>query len=324
MARTLASILLLIACNASADTLLVVNKADATLALVDPAAMKVIGKIATGSDPHEVAVTADGTTAVVCNYGTDENPGTSLTIVDVQAKRELRRFALPGLVRPHGIQAVGSRFYITAEGSLAVARYDLAGNRIDWIAGTGQDLTHMLVVSGDEKKIYTTNIVSQSVSVLNLTNAPREVSVTQIAAKRFPEGIDLAPDGSALWVAGVASRTEEARISVIDPKTETVVRTIPIALKLANRLKFTPDGKHVAVSDPATNEISIFDAAAGDVVKKIPTAAGPTGLVFTPDGKQLFVACTSAGKVQKIDTATWSVDGDVATGTEPDGLAWAR
>lgn len=320
MNRTLVSIFLLIACNAAADTLLVVNKRDATLALVDPATMKVTGKIPTGEEPHEVAVSDDGKTAVVCNYG-GSSPGTSLTVVDVGAQREVRRFALPGLSRPHGIQAVGSRFYITTEGSLAVARYDAAAQHIDWIAGTGQDVTHMLVVARDEKKIYTTNIGSNSVSVLAI--AP-ETAVRQIAVARAPEGIDLAPDGSALWVAGVASRNEEARISVIDPKSASVVRTIPITAKLANRLKFTPDGTRVALSDPGTNEVVIFDAVTGDVVKKIATADGPAGILFTPDGKRLFVACTYAGKVQWIDTATWSIGGEVATGTEPDGMAYAR
>jgi YVTN family beta-propeller protein len=323
MTRTLASILLLLACNATADTLLVINKSDATLALVDPATMKVTGKIATGAEPHEVAVSDDGKIAVVCNYGTGQNPGTSLTVVDVSAKREVRRFALPGLSRPHGIQAVGSRFYITTEGSLAVARYNAAADRIDWIAGTGQHVTHMLVGARDEKKIYTANMGSNSVSVLDLTDA-WDVVLEHIAVARGPEGIDLAPDGSALWVAGVAGRNEEAWISVIDPKTDSVVRTIPTTTKLANRLKFTPDGTRVVVSDPATNELSIFDAATGNVIKKIQTAEGPSGLLFTPDGKRLFVACASAAKVQVIDTTTWSIAGEVATGTEPDGMAYAR
>lgn len=322
--RTLLSLLLLLACNASADTLLVVNKGDATLALVDPAAMKVVGKIPTGEQPHEVAVSADGAIAVVGNYGTDEKPGTSLTIVDVRAKREVQRFALPGLYRPHGVQGVGSRFYITAEGSRAVARYDAAAKRIDWIAGTGQELTHMLVVAPDEKKIYTTNIISNSVSVLTLANGGRDVGLKQVAAPRGVEGLDLAPDGSALWVAGVARRDEPAQISVIDPKTNSVVRTIPIAAKLANRLKFTPDGTRVALSDPAMYEVSIFDAATGEVLEKITTAAGPAGLVFSPDGKRLYVACADAGKVQVIDTATWTITGEVATGAEPDGLAYVR
>jgi len=303
-----------------AETLLVLNKRDATLAFVDPAAMKVVGKIPTGEGPHEVAVSEDGKTAVVCNYGTGPNPGTTLMIVDVAGRKELRRLTLPGLLRPHGIQALGSRFYFTAEGSRAVARYDATADRIDWIGGTGAEVTHMLVVVPGEKKIYTANIGGNSVSVLDLTNAPRQTTLKQIAVAKGPEGIDLAPDGSAVWVSG---RTPEGGITVIDPKTDAVVRTIATATKFANRLKFMPDGKHVLVSDVTSNEVTLFDAATGEVAKKITTAGGPSGIQLTPDGKRLYVACAAAGKVQAFDTATWSAAGEVETGNEPDGMAYA-
>jgi YVTN family beta-propeller protein len=313
--------LLLTAFVAKADTLLVLNKRDATLAFVDPSAMKVVAKIPTGEGPHEVAASEDGKIAIVCNYGTGPNPGTTLMVVDVAARKELRRLTLPGLLRPHGIQAVGSRFYFTAEGSRAVARYDAAADRIDWIGGTGQETTHMLVVVSGEKKIYTANIGGNSVSVLDLSNAPRQIGLKQIAVVKGPEGIDLAPDGSALWVAG---RTAEGGISIIDPKTDAVVRTIPTTTTFANRVKFTPDSKQVLVSDPTAGDLTVFDAATGAVVKKIVTAAGPSGILFTRDGKRLYVSCAKAQKVQVIDPATWSVVGEVETGNEPDGMAYAR
>jgi YVTN family beta-propeller protein len=157
------------------------------------------------------------------------------------------------------------------------------------------------------------------VSVLDLTNAPRQVVLKQIAVVKGPEGIDLAPDGSALWVAG---RTAEGGLSVIDPKSDAVVRTIPTSTKFANRLKFSHDGKFVIVSDVTSGNIIVLDATSGDVVKTITTAAGPSGIL--PNGTRLFVACANAGKVQVIDTATWSVTGEVETGTEPDGMAYAR
>jgi len=316
----LALVAFLLAASLHADTLLVLNKRDATLAFVDPAAMKVVGKIPTGEGPHEVAASEDGNTAVVCNYGTGPNPGTTLMVVDVAARKELRRVTLPGLLRPHGIQALGSRFYFTAEGSRAVARYDPAADRVDWIGGTGAEVTHMLVVVPGEKKIYTANIGGNSVSVLDLTNAPRQTTLKQIAVSKGPEGIDLAPDGGAVWVAG---RTPEGGITIIDPKTDAVVRTIPTATKFANRLKFTHDGKQVLVSDVTSGEVTVFDATTGEVAKKIATCAGPSGIQLTPDGKRLYVACAAAGKVQAYDTATWSVIGEVETGNEPDGMAWA-
>lgn len=315
-----ALITLLLASSLRADTLLVLNKRDATLAFVDPAAMKVLAKIPTGEGPHEVAVSDDGRIAVVCNYGTGPNPGSTLMIVDVAARKELRRMTLPGLLRPHGIQAVGSRFYFTAEGSRAIARYDAAADRIDWIGGTGQDVTHMLVVVPGENKIYTANIGGNSVSVLDLRNAPRQTTLKQIAVVKGPEGIDLSPDGAALWVAG---RTNEGGITIIDPKADTVLGTIPTGTKFANRVKFTRDGARVLLSDPTAGDITVFDAVSGNVVKKIATAAGPSGILIVPDGKRVLVACANAGKVQVIDLATWAVIGEVETGNEPDGMAWA-
>src|SRR5436305_2861181 len=136
-AMKLALTALFLAASLRADTLLVLNKRDAMLAFVDPAAMKVLGKIPTGEGPHEVAVSDDGKTAIVCNYGTGPNPGTTLMVVDVAARKELRRLTLPGQLRPHGIQAVGSRLYFTAEGRRGEARYDATGARSDCVGGTG-------------------------------------------------------------------------------------------------------------------------------------------------------------------------------------------
>jgi len=44
-------------------------KHDHTLAIVDPATLKVVAKMPVGDDPHEVIATADGKMAYVSNYG---------------------------------------------------------------------------------------------------------------------------------------------------------------------------------------------------------------------------------------------------------------
>jgi len=299
-------------------TLLVLNKADATLAFVNPVSLEVITKIPTGNGPHEVAVSTDNKIALVANYGTGPDPGSTVSIVDLATRKELKRLGLP-LLRPHGVFAIGPHIYFTAEGSRVVARYDVGSGAIDWISGSGANVTHMVVVMPGEKKIYTANIGSDSVSVFDLGNAPRAIALKQIAVGKGPEGIDLSPDTKEIWV----SHRGDGAISIIDTATDTVTQTVTTGTKMANRVKFTLDGKRVLISDPPSNQVLVYDAAARQLVKKIDTEAGPSGILIAPDGKRAFVACSNAGKVQVLDLDSWTITGSVPTGNQPDGMAYS-
>ena len=123
--------------------LVVVNKADGNLAIIDPANMKLAGKVPTGDGPHEVVLSADGKTAFVANYGA-QTPGSSLSVIDVATLKEIRRVDLAPLLRPHGLQVIGGKLYFTAETNRIIARYDPVANKVDWMMGTGQNTSHMI------------------------------------------------------------------------------------------------------------------------------------------------------------------------------------
>src|SRR5215813_12021167 len=93
-----------------ADALLVLNKADNSLAIVDPATGKVTGRVPTGNGPHEMVASADGKFAFVMNYG-DREPGSTISMIDIAAQKETRRVALGGLRRPHGAIFADGKVY---------------------------------------------------------------------------------------------------------------------------------------------------------------------------------------------------------------------
>jgi YVTN family beta-propeller protein len=236
------SILAAAAAPMPSPALLVLNKSGAELEIIDPATNNIVGRVPTGEGPHEVAT--DGKIAIVCNYGA-QTPGSTLSIIDLASQKELNRLQLP-LQRPHGIQVLDGKAYFTAELNKVVARYDIATGALDWFMGTGQEITHMLVLNKDASAIYTANIMSDSVTALQKGDGPRPWRATHIAVGKGPEGVDMSPDGKEVW----AAHSRDGGVSIIDTTTNKVKETIPQLTKRSNRLKFTPDGKRVLISDP--------------------------------------------------------------------------
>jgi YVTN family beta-propeller protein len=297
--------------------LLVLDKPEGKLKIVDPEAKKIVAEVATGTGPHEVTVSADGKLAFVANYG-DQTPGDSLSVIDLQAKKELRRVNLGALRRPHGIAESKGKIYFTAEMNKVVVRYDPAADKIDWLMGTGQDLTHMLVINKDQTRIFTANIFSDSVGVME--PAGNQWHYTVIPVGKRPEGIDLSPDGKEVWTA----HSQDGGVSVIDADSKKVVATIPGLTKHSNRLKFTPDGKLVLISDAESAQVLAIDTKERKLVKRIPVGNVPLGIQMAADGKLAYVACAQDGKVAIVDLSSLSQIGTIDVGPGPDGMAWVQ
>lgn len=297
-------------------TLLVLNKNEATLAIIDIGEMKVIGKVPTGDSPHEVVVSSDGKTAFVANYGA-QKPGNSLSIIDITAQKELRRVDLSPLFRPHGIQELGGKVYFTSETNRIIARYDPAADKVDWMMGTGQNASHMIVVTPDQKRMYTTNIASDSVTAFEFQNAPPSASkITHIPVGKQPEAIDISPDGKEVWVGLNA----EGAIDVIDTTTNKVREKVILGER-PYRVKFAPDGKRVIFTMPNTKELLVYDAATRKELKRVKLESAPLGVTISKDGKTAFISAGQPDSVLKIDLDKFEITGKIETGQVPDGIA---
>ena len=305
---------------AQGPRLVVLNKEDATLVTVDPATGKILGTVPTGEGPHEVAVSDDGRTAFVGNYGGAQGPGNTISVIDLAAMKELRRFDTRPLVRPHGVCFRDGKVYFTAEAQRLVARYDPAANQVDWLLGTGQAVTHMVWVNADATRMYTANIGSDSITAIERGANPSAWNETVIQVGKGPEGFDVSPDGRELW----AAHSRDGGVSIIDLAQKKVIGTIDLQTRRSNRLKFTPDGALALVTDLDTGELLVVDVARRAITRKIQLGRMVEGILMQPDGARAYVAVNGENYVAVIDMKSLTVAGRFETGKGPDGMAWVK
>ncbi len=339
----------------SKSSLLVLSKHDHTLAIVDPADLRVIARVPVGDDPHEVIASSDGRTAYVSNYGFGAFH--TLTVIDLVAHQPKETIDLGALRGPHGLDFVQGKVWFTAEAAKAIGSYDPATQKIDWIMGTGQNRTHMIYVYPDTRRIVTTNVNSATVTILDKIEGqaggpppppppgapggaqwqgagvppptggggpPRmpgppggDWNETVIPVGRGSEGFDITPDHKQAWVANAW----EGTISVIDLDAKKVSATLEANARGANRLKFTPDGTTALVS--AGPDLVIIDVASKKEKKRIPIGHGSGGVLVQPDGTRAYVACSGDDYVIVLDLKSMEIVGKIMAGGNPDGLAWS-
>lgn len=328
-----AALVALIAWPSHGATLLVANKSDATVDLLEPVTGEKRATLPTGESPHEIAVSPDGRTAVITNYGNREAPGSSLTVVDIAAAKVVRTMDLGRHSRPHGLAWLSDReLAVTAEGSGHLLVVEPQTGAIRFAVETAQRTSHMVAVAG--RRAFVANIGSGTVTVIDLDSGTK---LTDLATGEGAEGIDVAPDGSEVWVGNRAADT----LSVIDPESLEILATVPCP-GFPIRIRFTPDGTRVLVSAARSGEVVIFDRVERrELVRNqldLSTVEGfeerlfgdrfgdspvPVGLVVSPDGATAWVAATQADAVVVVGLEDLVVRGLLTAGREPDGMAWA-
>jgi YVTN family beta-propeller protein len=323
--------------SADSGTLLVLNKSDNTVSLINVATKTAVATIPTGAGPHEVAVSPNGKLAVVANYGTQQAPGSSLTVIDIAGKKQLKTIDLGEYRRPHGIEWLrGNEIVVTAEGNKALLIVDIESGKVAAAVITDQNVSHMVVLARRSNKAFVANIGSGSVTVIDLKTRQK---ITDLQTGAGAEGIDISPDEKEVWVTNRAANT----VSVIDVNTLKILATLE-SKDFPIRVKFAPGGKHVLVSNARSGDVAIFDATAKKEIRRIPmllkAAEGstsgqrifgaqfgqspvPVGILVAPRLSHAFVANTNADIVTMIDLKTWEVAGRLTAGKEPDGLGYS-
>jgi DNA-binding beta-propeller fold protein YncE len=303
--------------------LLVANKGEHTLGVIDPNAGRQVATIPEGGiTGHEVAASPDGRRAFVPIYGDSGvglpgTDGSKIDVIDLESRKVTHAIDFGRGVRPH-CPVFGPKdglLYVTTELDKSVSIIDPRALKIVGKVPTGQPESHMLAISHDGRHGYTANVGPGTVSVLDLAGRK---TVTIIPVATHVQRISISPDDR--WV--FTSDTTKPRLAVIDAGTNKVEHWVTLPGTGYGSAP-SADGKWLLVAMPEAKAVAVVEVPAFRVVKTISVLAAPQEVLIRPDGKVAYVSCDRSGQVAAIQIGAWGVK-LIGAGKGVDGLAWAK
>ena len=307
----------------SRGLLLVANKGNQTLGIIDPEAGQEVAEIPEGGiTGHEVAASPEGQTAYVPIYGNSGvgRPGTdgrTMAVIDLASRRVVKTLDFDQPLRPHCavFGPENGLLYVTTELANSITVIDPKSLRIVSSIPTGQRESHMLAITRDGRHGYTANVGPGTVSAIDLV-AKKTLAIIPIS--RQTQRISLSVDDH--W-AFTADQTAP-RLAVIDTSTNklrTWVKLPTVAYGTAPTL----DGQWLLITLPDTNEVGVLEIATMKLARTVAVDKMPQEILVRPDGEVAYVSCQAAGKIAALNLKTWNVDKFITAGPDADGLAWA-
>ena len=295
-------------------TLIVLNKASHDASFIDLGSGELLATLPTGRGPHELLVSDDGRWAI----GTDYSGGNSLTVFDIENLQVARTIDLSDYPRPHGILFLPGQeeVIVTSEASqtLVIVNY-LTGEVVRTI-GTGQDGSHMVALSENGRVAYTSNMNSNSVSVVHVVNGEL---ITTIDVPDRPEAITTNKLGSEIWVGS----NDEEVVSVISAKSGSIIRQWS-GFEWPYRILLTDDESYAVVPDMGTEQLRFFNVGSGQELGSMDLhGSSPQGVIFYEDDRTLLISLSAADKVLAVDIESRTILGEYETGSSPDGIAYS-
>ena len=301
----------------------IANKGEYTLGIIDPVAGKQIAVIhESGITGHEVAASPDGELAFVPIYGDSGvgmpgSDGSTMDVIDLTTQAIVHTIDFGRGERPH-CAVFGPKdglLYVTTELSDSVTIVDPHSFKVIGSIPTGQPESHMLAISPDGTRGYTANVGPGTVSVLDMVSRK---TITVIPVTAHIQRISASRSGGLIFT----SDTEKPRLAVISAETNKVDRWIDLPGHGYGSAS-TPSGKMLLIAVPDANCVAVIDLATMQVVRKVAVPPAPQEVLIQPDGAAAYASCDHKNQVAQINLSDWSVK-LIDAGRAADGLAWSQ
>ena len=307
----------------SPPLLLVANKGDHTISLIDPSGGRQLSTVdVKGVTGHELIASPDGRFAYVPIYGDSGvglpgSNGSNLAVIDLAARKLAGNVDFGHGVRPH-CALIGPKdglLYVTTELDKSVTIIDPRTLKIVGSVPTGQPESHMLAITRDGRRGYTANVGPGTVSVLDLENRK---TLAVIPVSPHIQRIALSVDDRFIFT----SDQSKPQLAVIDTASNKVKTWVPLSAAGYGTAP-TPDGRWLVVALRTGNQVAVVDLKTMKVAHTLDVPAAPQEVLIPPDGHAAYVSCDASHKVAVISTSDWKVEKLIVAGPSADGLAWA-
>jgi len=305
-------------------TVVVVNQAADSVTLIDLATMEAYRHVDVVGGPHEVAVSPDGSRAMVTNYNSRvTGPQKTLSLLSLPGGAVIRTIDLGAYSKPHDVQWVDEgRVVVTVEANQALLLVNTESSAIERVFRTGRDGSHMLSLAPDHRRLYASNMGGGgSITVFDFETARK---IRDIDTGKECEGVGVSPDGRWLWAGNRAEDT----VSIIDTQSLEVVRTLDTS-GFPYRVEFTPNGRYALVPHARSGTLMVGDVAGQNVARHIPLGLtrveqpSTAGVFPHPDNVHAFVTVRNDNSMLVLNLETGKTLARVEVQQSPDGVAWS-
>jgi YVTN family beta-propeller protein len=304
-------------------TVVVVNQQSDSITLIDLRTLEAYRHVPVVGGPHEAATAPDGRSVIVTNYN---KPGAgaqkTLSLIALPSGDTIRTIDLGEYRAPHDVRWVDqSRVVVTAEANQALLLVNVESGAIERVFRTMAGVSHMLALSADRTRLYSSNMGDGSVSAFDFGTGQK---IKDVKTGKECEGVGVTPDGRWVWAGNRAEDT----ISIIDTRTLEVTRRIS-SPGFPYRVQFTPDGLQALIPHAQASSLVVADVARQTIVKSIalrltrvrqPSTAG----VFPhPDNRHAFVTVRNDNSMLVLDLVTGETLSRVEVQNSPDGVTYS-
>jgi DNA-binding beta-propeller fold protein YncE len=310
------------AASPASGWLLVANKGNNAMGIIDPAAARQVAEVPEGGvTGHELVASPDGKLAYVPIYGNSGvgQPGTdgsNMVVIDLASRKVVGNLDFGKGVRPHCAKfGPNGMLYVSTELEHSITIIDPASLKIVGSIPTGQAESHMFVLTRDGRRAYTSNVGPGTVSALDVEGR-KTLAIIPVSGQ--VQRISLSVDDSMVFTSDVT----KPQLAVIDTATNKIKTWIPMP-GLGYGSAPTADGKWLLVVLPLVHQLAVIDLKEMKVARTIDLPTHPQEVLVAPDQKMAYVSSDQTGKVAAISLSDWKVTSLIDAGKGADGLAWA-